>query len=47
MGWDEVLVFATPVIVLVALQIAGRRKRAGGDPDQDVLDDGDDDEETP
>lgn len=46
MGWDELLVFATPVIVLVALQVAGRRKRASGDPDEDGLEDGDDDEET-
>ncbi len=43
MGWDELLVFATPVVILVALQIAGRRKRAAGDPEQDDLD-GEDEE---
>ena len=25
-GWDEVLVFALPVVVLVALQVLGRRR---------------------
>lgn len=27
-GWDEAVVFALPVIVLVVLQIVGRRKAA-------------------
>ena len=42
MGWDELLVFAAPVVILVALQVAGRRKkRDGADPSED---DGDEDE---
>lgn len=48
MGWDELLVFAAPVVILVALQVAGRRKaRDGGDPEQDGPGEGDDDEENP
>ena len=39
MGWDELLIFATPVVILVALQIVGRRKkRDDTDPDQDEED---------
>ncbi len=28
MGWDELIVFAIPVVILVVLQFVGRRKRA-------------------
>ena len=35
-SWDEALVFALPVVVLVVLQVLGRRKRdAGGEPPAD------------
>ena len=27
-GWDEALVFALPVVILVVLQVVGRRKAA-------------------
>jgi hypothetical protein len=34
LGWDELVVFALPVVVLVVLQVLGRRKRnAGQDPE--------------
>lgn len=36
MGWDELLVFAAPIVVMVVLRITGRRRaRAAEDPDQD------------
>lgn len=47
MGWDELLVFASPVVILIALQIASRRRaREAGDPEQDDLGGDDEDEET-
>lgn len=39
MGWDELLVFALPVVILVVLQVLGRRKR---DADQNGQDGGED-----
>jgi hypothetical protein len=37
-GWDEVLVFALPVVVLVVLQVLGRRRAR--DAGADGADDG-------
>jgi hypothetical protein len=35
-GWDEVLLFATPIVLLVVLQVLGRRKaRAAAAREQD------------
>ena len=39
LGWDELLVFALPVVVLVVLQILGRRKRDAAASEQDGPDD--------
>ena len=35
MGWDEALIFAVPVVILVVLQLLARRKA------RDAVDDGD------
>ena len=37
-GWDEAVIFVLPVVVLVVLQVLGRRKR---DPGVDPPEDGD------
>lgn len=34
-GWDEVAVFALPVVILGVLQMLGRRKRQDTPTDQD------------
>lgn len=35
-GWDEVAVFVVPIVILVILQVVGRRKaRAGAPAEQD------------
>ena len=39
-GWDELLIFALPVVVLGVLQLAGRRKKDRPDPDPDAGDEG-------
>jgi len=48
MGWDELLVFAAPVVVLAVMRVKNRRRaQEGVDPDQDGGDGhGEDDEET-
>jgi hypothetical protein len=35
-GWDEIMVFVIPLVILVILQVVGRRRHraAGGEPDQ-------------
>jgi hypothetical protein len=38
-GWDEVVVFALPVVILVVLQVLGRRKRQEAERGQDDVDD--------
>ena len=38
-SWDELLLFATPVLVLIVLQVLGRRRR-----DSEGQDEGDDGE---
>lgn len=41
LGWDELLLFASPVVILVILQIVGRRKaRDAAATEQDERDDG-------
>ena len=41
LSWDELLLFASPVVVLVILQIVGRRKaRDAAASEQDEVDDG-------
>jgi hypothetical protein len=30
-GWDEIVVFALPVVILLGLQFYGRRRKAQGD----------------
>ena len=40
-GWDEVAVFALPVVVLVVLQVLGRRKRQEAAKEQDGEESGD------
>jgi hypothetical protein len=43
LGWDELLLFASPVVVLVILQVVGRRKARQGDAtEQDGPDGGED-----
>jgi hypothetical protein len=43
LGWDELLLFASPVVVLVILQVVGRRKARHGDAtEQDGPDGGED-----
>ena len=45
LGWDELLVFALPVVILVVLQVLGRRKaREAAANEQDVDVSGGDDE---
>ena len=39
LGWDEMLVFALPVVVLVVLQVLGRRRR-DADPETPADEDG-------
>ena len=39
LGWDELIVFALPVVVLVVLQVLGRRKREVAATEQDGPDD--------
>jgi heme exporter protein D len=34
-GWDEVAVFVLPVVVLVVLQVLGRRKKRDTDGEAD------------
>lgn len=41
LGWDELLLFASPVVILVILQVVGRGKARPGDAtQQDGLDQG-------
>ncbi len=41
LGWDELLLFASPVVILVILQVVGRRKARGEDAtEQDEPDGG-------
>ena len=39
LGWDELLVFALPIVVLAVLQLLGRRKREAAGTEQDGQDD--------
>ena len=34
MGWDELLVFALPVVILVVLQVVGRRRAREASPSE-------------
>jgi hypothetical protein len=41
LGWDELVLFASPVLILVVLQVVGRRKaRRDDETEQDGADGG-------
>jgi hypothetical protein len=45
LSWDELLLFASPVVILVVLQIIGRRRAQAHDPAEDARQPGDDADE--